>query len=506
MVLLWTLLISIVIIAFYYTIRRIARQSLMQMNWLYSIQLAIGCVAVPLSGWLADAKFGNYKVFRIGAVLLFFSTVINCLLQILEEMVQESHSVINSVNICLASSLFVIGGCACVATVLPLGLDQMPDASTSSITSYIAWLAGTFFAGLFLGQGINLLVKSCVDETMQTSYHLIWSFALTVCMSVILLSNFLFNPKWLIIEPQSPQSLKAIFQVLKFAAEHKAPLNRSAFTYWEEDIPSRIDLGKAKYGGPFTTEQVEDVKTILRLLTIIFPLVFIGFSHFFSFGTHSPIIPDLTHCESQVSTYILTSAAIYGFLGTLAYEFFIYPLVRNKLPSILKRIGVVSLTTTLVSIVCFILKLTHFLSHSSETTTGWIVLVLYHSTRGALGQVLLTLVIEFMCAQSPYNMRGLLISLVAPLAILSASISAILGDFLSSKVDSIGTLSWCPLILISVKIAFCLFGFLLFCVVARWYKRRVRDEDYSPQRVVEEVYDRYLTAAAAQSRSYGTIH
>ena len=43
-----------------------------------------------------------------------------------------------------------------------------------------------------------------------------------------------------------------------------------------------------------------------------------------------------------------------------------------------------------------------------------------------------------------------------------------------------------------------------FCVVAHWYKRRVRDEDYSPQRVVEEVYDRYLTAAAAQSRSYGT--
>ena len=44
----------------------------------------------------------------------------------------------------------------------------------------------------------------------------------------------------------------------------------------------------------------------------------------------------------------------------------------------------------------------------------------------------------------------------------------------------------------------------MFCVVAHWYKMRVRDEDYSPQRVVEEVYDRYLTDAAAQSRYYGT--
>ena len=45
---------------------------------------------------------------------------------------------------------------------------------------------------------------------------------------------------------------------------------RSAFTYCEGDIPSRIDLGKMKYGGPFTTEQVEDVKTLFRVLFIVF--------------------------------------------------------------------------------------------------------------------------------------------------------------------------------------------------------------------------------------------
>ena len=125
------------------------------------------------------------------------------------------------------------------------------------------------------------------------------------------------------------------------------------------------------------------------------------------------------------------------------------------------------------------------------------------STSGLLEQVLLTSILEFMCAQSPYNMRGLLISFVAPLVILSATIGADLGRLLFYKIDSMCTQSWCPLILISVKIAFCSVGFLLFCVVARWYKRRVRDEEYSPQRVVEEVYDRYLTAAEAQPRIYG---
>ena len=52
----------------------------------------------------------------------------------------------------------------------------------------------------------------------------------------------------------------------------------------------------------------------------------------------------------------------------------------------------------------------------------------------------------------------------------------------------------------------CLIGFILYCFVARWYKVRVRDEEYSPQRVVEEVYDRYLTAAAAHSNLNGTIN
>ena len=92
---------------------------------------------------------------------------------------------------------------------------------------------------------MSLLVSTCVDETI--SFHLIWALSLTVCMSVVLCSNFLFKPKWLIIEPKSPQSLKAIYQVLRFVAKHKAPLNRNVLTYWEEDIPSRIDLGKTKY-------------------------------------------------------------------------------------------------------------------------------------------------------------------------------------------------------------------------------------------------------------------
>ena len=63
-----------------------------------------------------------------------------------------------------------------------------------------------------------------------------------------------------------------IYRVLKFAKGHKSPIRRSALTYWEDEIPSRIDLGKRKYGGPFTNEEVESVKTFLQLLKLLLSL------------------------------------------------------------------------------------------------------------------------------------------------------------------------------------------------------------------------------------------
>ena len=62
---------------------------------------------------------------------------------------------------------------------------------------------------------------------------------------------------------------KLIHRVLKYAVKHKHPEGRSAFTYCEDELPSRLDFGKSKYGGPFTTEQAEDVKTFFRGLGLV---------------------------------------------------------------------------------------------------------------------------------------------------------------------------------------------------------------------------------------------
>ena len=63
--------------------------------------------------------------------------------------------------------------------------------------------------------------------------------------------------------------IKLIIQVLNYTRKHRYPERRSAFTYIDEEQPKRIDFGKTKFGGPITEEEVEDVKTVLRLIPLV---------------------------------------------------------------------------------------------------------------------------------------------------------------------------------------------------------------------------------------------
>ena len=59
---------------------------------------------------------------------------------------------------------------------------------------------------------------------------------------------------------------------MKFAIQHKNLVRRSAFTYCENRCPSRMDFGKQSYGGPFTTEEVEDFKVLFNILKVLLSL------------------------------------------------------------------------------------------------------------------------------------------------------------------------------------------------------------------------------------------
>ena len=163
----------------------------------------------------------------------------------------------------LALSLTAIGSGPVVTNLFQLAIEQIPGASAGQISSLVSWFI--FFS--ILGNWFNSLIEGIFEECMDITHkvhrpYLKLSFA--VVLTIVLCTNAMFKNK---LSDNSPTSntTRNIYEVLKYAAKHKYPERRSALTYWEDEPPSRLKLGKSKYGGPFTNEQVEDVQTFIQI-------------------------------------------------------------------------------------------------------------------------------------------------------------------------------------------------------------------------------------------------
>ena len=491
LVLFWVTLVSIancsITLNLLHRLRRI-----FEMSWIATVPTALMVVPVVLSGWLADTKYGNYKVLRFGLILLFLGTLNISICSFFLDYLLGINRYLADAILGVAIGPFAIGWICFTVTSLQLGLDQMPDASSYSITSFIAWFVFCLYAGEWISYILNNIQWNCAINNFSISNNIqIWILHAVLCTSVALISDLILTKRWLIMEPNSTHSLKTIYQVLKFAAKHKAPLNRSALTYWEEDIPSRMDLGKSRYGGPFSTEQVEDVKTILRLLMMSLSVWVVAFSLFIN-----PYIYLVSETDSSLaicSKYFIASFTYRNnwcvVIGTLIYEFGIYPIIRNRIPTILQRIGITSFLITILSAVLLILEFVQY-SYINTEILQWSTSAIHWMSKGLLTWSLLCAAFELVVSQAPYNMRGLFVSFMTIIVFSSLFLGEVTGRQLSEVCSS------CKMILFGLKVGISLFGFILYCLLAYWYKKRVRDDVFSPHTVVEEVYDRYLTARA----------
>ena len=182
-----------------------------------------------------------------------------------------------------------------------------------------------------------------------------------------------------------------------------------------------MDFGKEKFGGPFTEEEVEDVKTFLRLIPLLICL---------DFYVVSSDVLSLTNLltNNDGTSLLLDSAARLWLLPIILiplYHFLIRPLIRNCVPSLLKCIiaglGIyfVSLIMLLVIGILSVVKLndTHNcfaqLSAASDEPVKWYwKLVPYTFCLVLLKTVLTVLLYVFVIAQSPEKMKGLSIGIV----------------------------------------------------------------------------------------------
>ena len=466
-------------------------------------------VLLVIAGWLADVYFGRYKVMKVSIWIMWLGSVGGTLLLVIYSL--SSVDALKYVSIVVAYACVTIGYVGFIVNAIPFGTDQMLGASSEIISAFIHWFAWAYYTGNVSGYIVSFLPCIGMGDDQTCLASMLFAAAVS---SVALCLDFLCQ-NWLVIEPVSQNPLKSIYSVLKYAATHKHPARRSALTYWEEDIPSRIDLGKSKYGGPFTTEQVEDVKTFFRLLVVsvaisffVYPLNLFGesLSMFASHFQQLKILPHEKGCyniDFSFSVYYVTLI-----LAIPVYELAIYPLARNWIPSTLKRVGIAAFGTIIVASVA---PSVDMVGHAHTNATVECMFVVNRTASSVVDinflwvGIPLSIVsgielvffyaalLEFLCAQAPHTMKGLIIGL---------SFASVLG--LSPALTGVTLTAWThawsqPVTYPTCAFWFYLFiivvtvvGLVMFGIVAKWYKKRERDELFDEQKLVEDYYNKYI--------------
>ena len=434
--------------------------------------LLVACVFV---GWLADVRCGRLRVVKAGLLLMWLGELVSSVCHVVFFAFPKISTEIPNLAGVLCTS---VGAIAFFINVMLFGLEQMPDSSSIGITAFISWFVIATMFGYWLQElYIYLLCFWTYPKRACFLIQLCTKFAL---LSVAMCSMFLFG-HWLIDHRQNRNPLKTVYRVLKFAKQHKYPVNRSAFTYCEDEIPSRIDLGKSKYGGPFTTEEVEDVKTFFRILVFLATVVS-AISTLFGLLIFSPYIGNRD--SETVYSYMLVIPVV----TSLLYELLLYPVMRCRL-SMLVRIGCCVFCSILVSLVFLAFALVYTQGPDDVkqylATYLWITLI-FNVFYWCIGYVFMTSTLEFVYSQSPEHMKGFLIGTVLCVTFFILLIcELVVTNFKVLRDKKNFAIYWA-----ASATVFMLVVFVIYCCVARWYKRRERDEPCNERAIIEEIYGR----------------
>ena len=207
-------------------------------------------------GIVADICIGRYKIIVVSIYCSFAGWIVLCVPLYITH--KYAHITLLTVGYLLAT----VGAAGIQSIAVPFNIDQMIGATADQLSTIIYWHA----FGYPLGQSM-VKISSCFIT------DIVYQQSLSICVSgaaiiIVMVTYYLFRHH-LDTTPLLTNPVKLIFKVLNYARKNKYPRLRSALTYWEESAPSRLDLGKDKYGGPFTEEEVEDVKTFFRFVPLL---------------------------------------------------------------------------------------------------------------------------------------------------------------------------------------------------------------------------------------------
>ena len=265
-----------------------------------------------------------------------------------------------------------------------------------------------------------------------------------------------------------------------------------------------MDYGKHKFGGPFTEEEVEDVKTILRLLPLFLSVFGALVANDLAYDDHFQahiITTDkkLLPCVEQLQKLILYVSVV---VLIPAYRFIVLPLLHNRIPSLIKRAGtgfVLCFIGTLLDLTLDTIGHLHsnnthcmFDTYSESANTLPIPLywlLLSDIVFGIGVAIVMVTIIEFILAQSPNSMRGVMMGAFLLLFFFATAGNdglQLLLEHFSNATPSCGFYYY---LVLSILI---MLSLVLFTIAAKRYKLRERERHVNIQAIVEEHYERYL--------------
>ena len=484
----------------------------------------------PLAGFLADVKCGRYKIVVISLCIISVSAFVLMLMSGLYfAFWRVGYYSLTTVALaaCLASIFVVnIGLTGFTANVVQFGMDQLHDSPGEDRTLFIHWYVWTYYASILIETvAWNLVIQLPYKRFHFSAFTLagLSLIVLVLLLVIVVLPTTLclarHRRRWFLIEPGQYNPYKLVYRVTKFVRQHKTPVCRSAFTYCEDKVPRGLDLGKDKYGGPFTTEQVEDVKTfygilkVLFALGIVFFLDFAGSSTMPRFALHmAPYYKNASIDNSTLSIYhiykgtvidkiLINKGALYSIFMVVSiplYLCLLRPFISRYVPGMLKRMGLGMVLVVLSLIATLSMDITaHVEDRHSDTACMFRTLgssfqqnpayLVIQLTFAGLSRMLIYVgVFEFICSQSPHSMKGLLIGVLYATRGLYQVVAVLLA--LPYYIVDASMYPSCGFYFYLINIVIGLVAVLVYMCVAKRYRYRVRDELCNVHQYAEEYY------------------
>ena len=461
------------------------------------VSMLVSKLLAPLIGWLADVKLGRYETIKFASLFTFIANVLTFFAFITE--LEIAFQILVSISLAIAAVCFT---CVSVA-MLPFLTDQLIGATSDELSTVVYWYYWALEVSAALSDMIYVFCYHPDDAVFNDTIYMVCIIA--VPLALIIISDCLCL-KWIDRTHKVTNPIKLIIQVLNYTRKHRYPERRSAFTYIDEEHPSRMDFGKEKFGGPFTEEEVEDVKTVLRLLPLVACISLSG--NGLSLAPLQ-ILPSNSP-TNELLNYGINTAWLFAIPLIPFYQFIIRPFIHNYKISMLKCIGIGLflrlLAELLMEAICIksvydwndvqrYISCTRIQDNTTKTPGDNIELYwkitpfIFFGVGKTMSQVL---ILEWIIAQSPDKMKGFVIG-------TNILFSALSPSFILSVTEDLDyTLCYDMLTISTLSVLF-----VIFLILSKRYTLRERNREINIQAIVEEHYERYMDQEEEYEREHG---